>query len=206
MEDVLEVYKRPYNEAYPVICMDEKPLQLLADQRLPQPMTPTHNRREDSEYVRRGTCSIFMFNEPLGGKRYVSAQERRTKKDWAFEIRSLLTRQYPHAEKIVLVMDNLNTHTIASLYQTFPPAEALEMAKRLEIHFTPKHGSWLNMAEIELSALTSQCLQRRIDNLSKLRKEIRAWQRDRNRNRKTIKWQFTTDDARIRLHTLYPVV
>jgi transposase len=206
MEEVLEVYKRPYNEAYPVICMDEKPLQLLGDQRPPQPMTTTHNRREDSEYVRCGTCSIFMFNEPLGGTRYVSAQEHRTKKDWAIEIHSLLTKHYPHAEKVVLVMDNLNTHTIASLYETFPAKEALEMAQRLEVHFTPKHGSWLNMAEIELSALTSQCLNRRIDNLPKLRKEIRAWQRDRNRNRKTIKWQFTTADARIQLHSLYPVI
>jgi transposase len=206
MEDVLEVYKRPYSEAYPVVCMDEKPLQLLGDQRPPQPMTAAHNRREDSEYVRCGTCSIFMFNEPPGGKRYVSAQEHRTKRDWALEIQSLLTTHYPHAEKIVLVMDNLNTHTLASLYETFSAAEALEMAQRLEVHFTPKHGSWLNMAEIELSALTSQCLNRRIDNLSKLRKEIRAWQRDRNRNRKTIKWHFTTADARILLHSLYPVV
>jgi hypothetical protein len=158
MEDVLEVYKRPYNQAYPVVCMDEKPLQLLGEQRPPQPMTQAHNRREDSEYVRCGTCGIFMFNEPLGGKRYVSAQEHRTKEDWALEIKSLLTQHYPDAEKIVLVMDNLNTHTIASLYQTFPAAEALEMAQRLEPHFTPKHGSRLNMAEIELSALTSQCL------------------------------------------------
>jgi transposase len=147
-----------------------------------------------------------MFNEPLGGKRYVSAQEHRTKKDWAFDIQSLLKTHYPDAEKIVLVMDNLNTHSIASLYETFPTAEALEMAKRLEIYFTPKHGSWLNMAEIELSALTSQCLRCRIDNLAKLREEIRAWQKDRNRKQKTIKWQFITDDARIRLRTLYPVI
>jgi transposase len=206
MEDVLEIYQRPYNEAYPVVCMDEKPLQLLGDQRPGQPMTAKHNRREDSEYVRCGTCSIFIFNEPLGGKRYVSAQEHRTKKDWAFEIKSLLTKQYPDAEKVVLVMDNLNTHTIASLYETFPASKALEMAKRLEVHFTPKHGSWLNMAEIELSALTSQCLNRRIDTIAKLRKEIRAWQQDRNRNKKTIKWQFTTADARIQLHSLYPVI
>jgi transposase len=206
MEDVLEVYERPYNEAYPVVCMDEKPVQLLRDQRPGQPMTVRHNRREDSEYIRCGTCSVFMFNEPLGGKRQVSVQEHRTKKDWAYEIKSLLTKQYPDAEKIVLVMDNLNTHTIASLYETFSAGEALSMAKRLEVHFTPKHGSWLNMAEIELSALTSQCLNRRIDSIAKLRKEIRAWQQERNRNKKTIKWQFTTADARIRLHALYPIV
>jgi hypothetical protein len=141
---------------------------------------------------------MFMFNEPLGGKRYVSAQEHRTKKDGAIAIKSRLTKQYPD-----VVMDNLNTHTIASLYETFQAEEALEMAKRLELHFTPKHGGWLNRAEIELSALTSQCLQRRIDNLAKLRKEIKAWQRDRNRTKKTIKWHFTTADARIRLRTLY---
>jgi transposase len=206
MEDVLAVYQRPYNEAYPVVCMDEKPPQLPGDHRPGQPMTKRHNRREDSEYVRCGTRGIFMFNEPLGGKRYVSAREHRTKKDRAFEIKSLLTRQYPYAEKIVLVMDNLNTHTIASLYEAFRAEEALGMAQRLEVHFTPKHGSWLNMAEIELSALTSQCLNRRIDTLAKLRKEIRAWQQDRNRNKKTIKWQFTTADARIQLHSLYPVI
>jgi hypothetical protein len=206
MEDVLEVYQRPYNEAYPVARMDEKPLQLLGDQRPGQPMTAKHNRREDSEYVRCGTRGIFIFNEPPGGKRYVSAQEHRTKKDRACEIKSLLTKQYPDAEKVVLVMDNLNTHTIASLYETFPAGEALEMAKRLEVHFTPKHGSWLNMADIELSALASQCLNRRIDTIAKLRKEIRAWQQDRNRNKKTIKWQFTTTDARIQLHSLYPVI
>jgi transposase len=139
-------------------------------------------------------------------KKFISAREHRTRKDWAFEIKSLLTRQYSHAEKIVLVMDNLNTHTIASLYEAFPAAEALRMAQRLELHFTPKHGSWLNMAEIELSALSSQCLNRRIDSLSKLRKEIRAWQHDRNRNKKTITWQFTTADARIQLHSLYTVI
>jgi hypothetical protein len=206
MEDVLEVYKRPYNEACPVVCMDEKPLQLLAAQRPGQPMTAEHNQREDSEYVRCGTCSIFMFNEPLGGKRQVSAREHRARQDWAFELKSLLTDQYPDAEKIVLVMDNLNTHAIASLYETVPAAEALELSQRLEIHFTPKHGSWLNMAEVELSALTSQCLNRRIDSLSKLRNELQAWQRERNRKHKTINWHFTTADARIRLRTLYPVV
>jgi hypothetical protein len=206
MEAVLEVYQRPYNERRPVGCMDEKPLQLLGEPRAPQPMTARHNRREDSEYIREGTCRLFMFNEPLGGKRYVSARERRTKKDWAGEIQSLVTKRYPDAEKIVLVMDNLNTHTLASLYETFPAPEALEMAKRLEIHYTPKHGSWLNMAEIELSALSSPCLNRRIDTLQRLRGEIKSWQRERNRKHKTIKWQFTTADARIQLHSLYPVI
>jgi hypothetical protein len=205
MEDVLEVYQRPYNEARPVICMDEKPLQLLASQQPDQPMTAEHNQREDSEYVRCGVCSIFMFNEPLGGKRQVSARDRRTKQDWALELKSLLTTQYPDAEKVTLALDNLNTHALASLYATFPAAETLELAQRLELHFTPKHGSWLNMAEVELSALTSQCLNRRVDSLPKFQKELQAWQSDRNRKHKTIKWQFTTTDARIRLRTLYPV-
>jgi recombinational DNA repair ATPase RecF len=147
-----------------------------------------------------------MFVEPLGGRRYGTASERRTRKDWAREVKSIVTEQYPQAEKVVLVMDNLNTHTVASLYEAFPPREAFQISQRLEIHYTPKHGSWLNIAEIELSAMTSQCLNRRIDTLDKLNGEVRAWQHDRNRNQKTVKWQFTTEDSRIKLHDLYPVI
>jgi hypothetical protein len=169
-------------------------------------MNGQHSKREDNEYVRKGTCSIFMFVEPLGGKRYVVASERRTRQDWAREVKSIVTEQYPQAEKVVLVMDNLNTHTATSLYEAFPPQEAFGIAQKLEIHYTPKHGSWLNIAEIELSAMTSQCLDRRIDTLDKLNGEVRAWQHERNRNQKTVKWQFASEDARIKLRSLYPVI
>jgi hypothetical protein len=157
MEDVLEVYHRPYNEKRPVICMDEQPVQLLGEVREPIPMNERHCKREDNEYVRKGTCSVFMFVEPLGGKRYVCASRQRTRKDWAREVRSIVMGRYPQAEKVVLVMDNLNTHTTSSLYETFPAEEAFRIAQKLELHYTPKHGSWLNIAEIELSAMTSQC-------------------------------------------------
>jgi hypothetical protein len=206
MEDVLEVYHRPYDERRPVICMDEQPVQLLGEKREPLPMNEHHNKREDTEYVRKGTCSVFMFVEPLGGRRYVCASRQRTKKDWAREVKSIVTEQYPLAEKVVLVMDNLNTHTISSLYEAFPAEEAFEIAQKLEIHYTPKHGSWLNIAEIELSAMTSQCLDRRIDMLEKLSGEIEAWQLDRNEKHRIVKWQFTTEDARIKLHSLYPIL
>jgi hypothetical protein len=206
MEDVLEVYHRPYEEKRPVICMDEQPVQLLGEVREPIPMNEHHGKREDSEYVRKGTCSVFMFVEPLGGRRYVAASERRTREDWAREVKSIVTEQYPQAEKVVLVMDNLNTHTVSSLYQTFPAEEAFKIAQKLEIHYTPKHGSWLNIAEIELSAMTSQCLDRRIDTLEKLTTELEAWQLARNNKQKTVKWQFTTEDARIKLHHLYPLL
>jgi hypothetical protein len=204
MEDVLEVYHRPYDPGRPVICMDEQPVQLLGETREPIPMNEHHSRREDHEYVRKGTCSVFMFVEPLGGRRYVSASPQRTRKDWAREVKSLVTEQYPWAEKVVLVLDNLNTHTISSLYTAFPAEEAFSIAQKLEIHYTPKHGSWLNIAEIELSAMTSQCLDRRIDSLEKLSGELAAWQLDRNANQKIVRWQFTTEDARIKLHGLYP--
>ena len=183
--------------------MDEKPYQLLADARESLPMTSEHCKREDNEYVRKGTCSIFMWNEPLGGKRYVSASCQRTRQDWAREVKKIATEHYPDAQKVVLVMDNLNTHTIGSLYETFPPEEALRLAQRLEIHFTPKHGSWLNIAEIELSALSMQCLDRRIDTMEQLNEELAAWQEERNKQSKAVKWQFFTPDARIKLHSLY---
>ena len=206
MEDILAVYHRPYNQDRPVICMDEKPYQLLGHLREPMPMKPGSPMREDNEYQRNGTCSIFIFTEPLTGIRYTEVSERRTKIDWARNIETLLDVYYPDAEKVVLVNDNLNTHSISSLYEAFPPAKAFRLAQRLEIHYTPKHGSWLNIAEIELSVMTSQCLGRRIDNMADLANEIQAWQVDRNLNSKKVKWQFSTDDARIKLHSLYPVL
>lgn len=206
MEDVLDVYQRPYDESCPVICMDEKPLQLLGEARAPIAMKPGNPKREDCEYIRNGTCSIFAFTEPLKGWRTVTALEHRTRKDWAEQIRLLLEVHYPLAPKICLVMDNLNTHTISSLYQTFPPQKARELAKRLEIHHTPKHGSWLNVAEIELNVMTSQCLGRRIPTLQMLSAELAAWNVARNSAVSEIHWQFTTEDARIKLQKLYPVI
>jgi len=207
MEDVLEVYSRPYDEKFPVVCMDEKPLQLLADARSRIKMESGNPERIDNEYIRNGTCSIFLFTEPLNGWRSADACERRTKIDWAHHIKWLLEEEYPVAEKVVLVMDNLNTHNISSLYEAFCPKEALSMAKRLEIHYTPKHGSWLNIAEIELSALARQCLgSRRIGNLSVLNQELEAWYVDRNQTQKGVDWQFKTEDARTKLKRLYPMI
>lgn len=204
MEDILEVYQRPYDENCPVICMDEKPLQLLDEARPTIPMKVGKPEREDSEYIRKGTCSIFVFTEPLKGWRTVKASERRTRKDWAEQVRLLLEVHYPAAPKICLVMDNLNTHTIASLYETFPAQKARELARRLEIHYTPKHGSWLNVAEIELNVMTSQCLGRRIPTLEHLSSELMAWNVARNKATSVVRWQFTTETARVKLHRLYP--
>jgi hypothetical protein len=206
MEDVLDVYEQPYDENCPVVCMDEKPYQLLGEVRSPIPMKSGAPNRQDNEYKRNGTCSIFMFCEPLAGWRYAYARERRTKIDWAHEIKELLTVHYPHAPKVRLVMDNLNTHAISSLYEAFPPAEARKLAKRLEIHYTPKHGSWLNIAEIELSSLSSQCLDRRVDILDVLNNNMAVWSQRRNSSHKGVDWQFTTADARIKLKRLYPVL
>jgi hypothetical protein len=204
MEDVLAVYTRPGDPRRPVVCMDEKPYQLLGDVRDPIPAVPGRDRLEDNEYVRHGTCSVFVWIEPLRGWRHVDAQPRRTKLDWAHQVDRLLTCDYPDAETVVLVMDNLNTHGIGSLYEAFEPAKAFTLAQRLEIHHTPKHGSWLNIAEIELSALTRQCLGRRIDNLDVLNSELTAWQRQTNADKRQVDWQFTTADARIKLRHLYP--
>ena len=204
MEDVLDVYARPLDPAAPVVCMDEKPYQLLAHARDPIPAGPGHDLKEDSEYVRHGTCAIFVWVEPLAGTRRVVARSRRTRIDWAHEVERLLTVDYPDADRVVLVMDNLNTHTTGSLYQAFEPAKARELARRLEIHYTPKHGSWLNIAEIELSALTRQCLDRRIDNLEELNTELAAWQHATNTDQRQVNWHFTTSDARTRLRHLYP--
>ena len=206
MEDILDVYRRPYDPIFPVICMDEKPYQLLGDVRQPIALKPGKPTREDNEYKRNGTCSIFMFTEPLVGWRHTNARFKRTKIDWAHEIKELLTVHYPDAPKICLVMDNLNTHSISSLYDAFPPQEARELAKRIEIHYTPKHGSWLNIAEIELSFLSRQCLNRRIDLLDVLNANMKAWAKNRNEEQKSVDWQFTTDDARVKLMRLYPVI
>jgi DDE superfamily endonuclease len=204
MEDVLAVYARPYDPARPVVCMDEKPYQLLDHARAPIPAAPGRDRKEDSEYVRCGTCSIFCWVEPLRGWRRVDAKPRRTKIDWAQQVKHLLTVDYPDAETVVLVMDNLNTHGLGSLYEAFEPAEAFTLAQRLEIHHTPKHGSWLNIAEIELSALTRQCLDRRIGDLAVLNTELTAWQHTTNTEQRQVNWHFTTDNARIKLRHLYP--
>jgi hypothetical protein len=204
MEDVLAVYARPHDPARPVVCMDEKPFQLLDHARDPLPARPGRDACEDSEYVRCGTCSIFVWIEPLAGWRRVHALPQRTRIDWAGQVKHLLTVDYPDADTVVLVMDNLNTHTIASLYEAFEPSEAFALAQRLEIHHTPKHGSWLNIAEIELSALSRQCLDRRLNDLDTLNAELDAWQHAINTERRQVRWQFTTDDARIKLHHLYP--
>ena len=206
MEDVLAVYARPYDSSHPVVCMDEKPYQLLGHARDPIPARPGKDAREDSEYVRCGTCSIFVWAEPLRGWRRVRALSQRTRIDWATQIRELLTGDYPDADTIVLVMDNLNTHGIASLYEAFDPQTAFALAQRLEIHHTPRHGSWLNIAEIELSALTRQCLDRRLGDIELLNSELAAWQNEVNTDQRHVDWQFTTDDARIKLRHLYPTL
>ena len=204
MEDILDIYERPYNEHLPVVCMDEKPYQLLGEVRGPLSMRPGDNLKIDSEYKRNGTCSIFVFTEPLAGLRHVSAREHRAAKDWAEEVRYLTDVMYPEVPKIILVMDNLNTHTLASLYKAYPAPEARRIAQKLEIHYTPKHGSWLDIAEIELNALTRQCLAHRIDNMDTLQSELAAWECYRNDNVATIRWHFTSEDARIKLVSLYP--
>jgi transposase len=203
MEDVLAVYTRPYDSRFPQVCMDEVSKQLLRDTRAHVPLKPSRPERHDYEYKRGGVVNLFMFSEPLVGKRWVDVTEQRTKVDWAHQIKALLDERYPEAERIVLVMDNLNTHTPASLYAAFPPMEAKRLADKLEIHYTPKHGSWLNMAEIELSVLSRQCLDRRVPDYETLETEVEAWQERRNREHCTIDWRFTTEDARIKLTRLY---
>lgn len=204
MEDILDLYQQPFDESFPVICMDEKPYQLLDQTREPIPMEPGIPERQDGEYIRNGTCSIFLFTEPLAGWRHVTACSRRTRIDWANQIRELLEVYYPNAPKIRLVMDNLNTHSISSLYEAFQPDVARNLAKRLEIHHTPKHGSWLNIAEIELSVMSGQCLDRRIATITALNEELSSWEVSRNNKQKGVDWQFTTDSARIKLKRLYP--
>jgi hypothetical protein len=204
MEDVLEVYQLPYNPDYPVVCMDESCKQMIGEVHKPIPCAPGKPERIDDEYVRNGVAEIFMEVEPLAGKRHVEVTEHRTRKDWAVQIKQMLDVRYPDSTKVRLVMDNLNTHSIASLYEAFEPKEARRLAERLDIHYTPKHGSWLNMAEIELSALKGQCLDCRIANISIMQSEVAAWEKNRNNNAKKIIWQFSTSDARIKLRRLYP--
>jgi transposase len=204
MEDVLDVYTRPYDPLRPQVCMDETSKQLLRDTREPLPMEPGRPERRDYEYERGGVANVFMFMEPLAGRRWIDITEHRTKGDWAHQIEELLDVRYPEAEKIVLVMENLNTHTPASLYETFEPEEAKRLAEKLQIHYTPKHGSWLNMAEIELSVLSRQCLERRVPDFEALEREANAWQDRRDGAGITVDWRFSTDDARIKLKRLYP--
>ena len=204
MEDVLDVYEMTYNPSVPVVCMDEKPYQLLGEARESWAMRPGDNKKIDSEYIRNGTCSIFAFIEPLGGKHHVSVREHRTAVDWAEEIKYLVDEMYPDAEKIILVMDNLNTHKPSSLYKKYKPEEARRIIRKLEIHYTPKHGSWLDIAEIELNIMTRQCLNRRIDSIEKLTSELAAWEKERNENHSKVNWHFRTKDATVKLISLYP--
>jgi hypothetical protein len=204
MEDVLEVYRRPYDPQRPVVCMDEASKQLLEETRESLGACRGRVAREDYEYSRQGVASLFLAFEPLAGWRHLEVTEQRRRQDWAQFIRDLVDQQYRQAERIVLVLDNLNTHSPASLYETFPPEEAWRIAQRLEIHYTPKHGSWLNMAEGEFSILQHQCLDRRIPTPESLRQEIAAWERERNAKAIGANWQFTTENARIKLRKLYP--
>lgn len=197
MEDILDTYKLPYDPELPVVCMDEKPYQLLDHILEPLPVKPGSIQKTDAEYKRKGTCSIFVFAEPLANYRHVSVREPRTMVDWAEEVEYLLMVIYPDKEKIILVMDNLNTHTNASLYKAFPPEKARRLARRLDIRYTPKHGSWLNIAEIELNVMTRQCLKYRIPDIHALSSELIAWESGRNNVNGTVNWQFTTEDARI---------
>jgi hypothetical protein len=206
MEDTLDVYKQPYDESYPLVCMDESSKQHIKDTRTPIPAKPGTVARYDTEYERNGVSNVFMFFEPLQGKRYVEVTDQRTAVDWAHQIRNLVDVYYPYAKRITLVMDNLNTHTGASLYKAFEPKEARRILEKLEIHYTPKHGSLLNMAEIELSILSRQCIDRRIPDQEILKKEISAWQEKRNAIARPMEWRFTTEDAWIKLKKLYPTL
>jgi len=206
MEEILDLYTRPYDPKRPLVCMDERPMQLLKETRVPLAPAPGRPARYEYEYERNGTAVHFLFTEPLAGWRKANVRERRTSVDWAQEMRVLLEEDYPEAEKVVLVCDNLNTHKIASFYEAFQPQEARRLAARLEVHYTPKHGSWLNIAECELSVLVSQCLDRRLGAIETVRRESAAWATDRTAAQKTVDWQFTTDDARIKLKHLYPHV
>jgi len=204
MEDVLDVYQRPADPARPVICLDETSRQVLGDIRAPEPMAPGQPARHDPEYVRGGVANLFLVCEPLRGWRQVRVSDQRTRLDWAACVKELVDVHYPAVERVVLVMDQLNTHSPASLDEAFPPVEAKRIADKLEIHHTPKHGSWLNMAEIELSALQGQCLNRRLCDRPTMEHEVAAWVTARNAARATVDWRFTTADARIKLKRLYP--
>jgi hypothetical protein len=206
MESVLDIYKMPYDKRHPVVCVDESPKQLIKQTRIPIARKPGQDAKEDYEYSRQGVANIFIANEPLKGKRYIQIKKSRTKKDWAYFVKHIADRLYPKAEKIYLIMDNLNTHKPSALYETFTPDEAKRIWDRFEFIYTPKHGSWLNMAEIELNVLMGQCLNRRIDKMATIRIETKAWERNRNNRKAKINWQFKTDDARIKLKRLYPTI
>jgi len=206
MEQVLDVYKRQYDKAFPVICMDESPKQLIKETRISVPMKPGQLARQDFEYERCGVANIFLASEPLKGKRYVEVTERRTKADWAVFIKQIADEWYKEASKITLVMDNLATHKASALYEVYPPQEAKRIWDRFEFVYTPKHGSWLNMAEIELNVLMGQCLNRRIDNMKTMKQEVYAWKEHRNNKKAIINWQFTNKEARVRLKRLYPTI
>jgi hypothetical protein len=205
MENVLETYAQPYDKHFPVLCMDEQPVQLLKETRIPIAATPQHARRVDYEYERAETASLFMFTEPLSGWRMVQARKQRTKVDWALEMAELLRTRYAEAEKVILVCDNLNTHTMGAFYETFPASQARELVRRIEFRFTPKYGSWLNISENELSSMTRQCLNgRRIGDIEQLREETQAWATASNDKQRGVDWQFTVKDARNKLKSLYP--
>lgn len=204
MEDVLELYHQPYDPARPLVCMDETSKQLVGETRMPIAAGPGRPRRIDYEYERRGTADLFMFTEPLGNWRCVEVTDTRTRVDWALQMKNLVDVYYPEATTIRVVMDNLNTHTLGSLYEAFPPEEARRIAQKLELHYTPKHGSWLNVAEIELRVLTVQCLNRRIPDAAALCREVHAWEAERNASGARVDWQFRSDVARIQLKHLYP--
>jgi len=206
MEDILELYGLPYDPEIPVVCFDEKPYSLLSERYAPLPMKPGKEAREDYLYDRKGSCSIFVFTQPLAGWRRAQAHKRRTREDFALQIEKLLLEDFPNAEKVRLVMDNLNTHTIGSLYRTFPAHHARRLAKRLEIHYTPKHGSWLNIAEIEISVMARQCLNRRIPSISLLNKLLDSWAVDKYQESKPVVWHFSTCEARDKLMHLYPLL
>jgi len=206
MEQVLDIYKRPYNANNPVICCDESPKQLIGEIRTPIPMEPGKERKVDSEYVRNGVCNIFMMVEPLAGKRIVKVTDRRTKKDWAEWIKEIIDENYPNAELITLIQDNLNTHKPAILYEYFTPVEAKRLIDKIDFIYTPIHGSWLDIAEIELNVLHGQCLKKRMESKEQVERAVNAWQIDRNNKSKGVNWQFTTVDARIKLKRLYPTI
>ena len=204
MEDTLDVYKRPYDPGHPLVCLDEVNTQLLADISPLLPVEPGQPRRQDDEYEREGVCNVFVAYEPRACKRVAQVRWTRTKRDWAEFMREVLDQHYPTADKVVLVMDNLNTHSPASFYEVFPAALAHRLARKLEIHYTPKHGSWWNMAEIELSVLGRQCLSRRLGSFAEAERQVQAWETHRNQDQAKVDWRFTTPDARIKLKRLYP--
>ena len=204
MEDILDVYARKYDKKHPLVCMDEFPRQLIGEARPPIPAERGKSERYDTEYIRNGTCVVFMFAAPFEGWRRAEVTERRTRIDWALQIKKLVTTDFPDSEKIVLVMDNLDIHSMGSLYKAFPPDEAKRLREKLEVHFTPKHGSWLNMAEIENNVLINHGLSKRIPTIEQMEKEVAAWTEARNRNTCKINWKFTTEKARIKLKRLYP--